>query len=62
MNIHAYKYLALVLLLVASNVFAQKTATVFFIPFERETYIPVTKQTVECASMEKWMIYKESTI
>jgi len=41
--------------------FANNTqTTVFLVPFQIETYMPVTRQTIECDALEKWVLAKES--
>ena len=48
------------LILFASNVFGGEMATVYFIPFEVETYIPITEATIASLAWEKWTISSES--
>jgi hypothetical protein len=36
--------------------------TVYFIPFELETYIPITPATIKCQALEKWAVSDETQV
>jgi len=44
----------------ANNVFGTDVTTVYFVPFEIETYVPITKATIISQAWEKWTISSES--
>jgi len=50
------KLFALYLLLFSLNSFAATQAIVYFIPFEVETYVPVTRETIVGQAWEKWTL------
>ena len=44
----------------ASNVFGADVTTVYFVPFEIETYVPITQATIISQAWEKWTISSKS--
>ena len=52
--------IGLSLVLFASNVFGADVATVYFVPFEIETYVPITQATIISQAWEKWTISSQS--
>jgi len=44
----------------ASNVFGTDVTTVYFVPFEIETYVPITQATIISEAWEKWTISSKS--
>ena len=48
---------------VASSIaFGSDVVTVYFVPFEVETYVPITPSTIRASAWEKWTIRAESRI
>ena len=39
-----------------SHAWGKSTLTVYSIPFEIDTYVPVTAKTIACAAWQKWVI------
>lgn len=61
-NCHC-RLLSLVLaLLLGTPALGSETVTVYFIPFEIETYVPVTKESIVCDSSEVWTVADKSQI
>jgi hypothetical protein len=52
--------LVICLLLCNSSVFGAGVTTVFFVPFEVETYAPITRATITSFAGEKWTISSKS--
>jgi len=48
------------LFLFAPNVFGADVTTVYFVPFQIETYVPITRVTVVSQAWEKWTISSKS--
>jgi hypothetical protein len=48
------------LFIFASNVFGADVTTVYFVPLEIETYVPITRATVISQAWEKWTISSKS--
>ena len=46
----------------ASNDLGGNVVTVYFIPFEIETYVPITTATIVCEAREKWTITDASQV
>jgi hypothetical protein len=44
----------------ASHVFGTDVTTVYFVPFEIETYVPITRATIISEAWEKWTISSKS--
>jgi hypothetical protein len=44
----------------ASSVFGANVTTVYFVPFEIETYVPITQATIISQAWEKWTISSKS--
>ena len=36
--------------------------TVYFVPFQLETYLPITPLTIKCQAKEKWLLTDQSQI
>ena len=49
-------FLALCMVLCASYALAQDTITVYFVPFEIETYVPITPDTIVSKAWERWTL------
>ena len=41
---------------------ASESATVYFVPFRVDTYVPITKQTIRSAAWEKWIVTDRSRV
>jgi|ERR1700674_3726042 len=52
--------LVICLLLCDSSVFGAGVTTVYFVPFEVETYVPITRATITSLAWEKWTISSKS--
>lgn len=48
------------LVLFSVNVFGANATTVYFVPFEIETYIPITQATITSQAWEKWTVSSKS--
>ena len=48
------------LFLFSSSVLGGSVATVYFVPFEIETYVPITRDTIISDAWEKWSLSSES--
>ena len=44
------------LLLCSLNAFGGEVTIVYFVPFEIETYVPITQETITAEAWEKWTI------
>ena len=53
-------FVAFSLFVFASAAFGADVTTVYFIPFEVETYVPVTRATIISDAWEKWTISSKS--
>ena len=57
-----YMLISAGLLLCSLNAFGKDAVVVYFIPFEIETYVPVTQETIVSSAWEKWTISSKDEI
>jgi hypothetical protein len=50
------------ILLSSRSVFGSEATTVYFFPFEIDTYVPITKATIQSSASQKWTISNESEV
>jgi hypothetical protein len=54
--------LSLCLAIFSGNIFGAELITVYFVPFQIETYVPITQATIVSKAWEKWTLKSNSQI